>query len=236
MKRILLMLLRNILFAPIWFIRICIYGKSDKYTEEQRYGLLKRLTIKANKSGRVKIESYGLENIPKENGFIIFPNHQGLYDVLGFIESCPNPFSVVTKKEVKDVPFLKQIFTVLKAKVIDREDIRQSMLIIKEMAEDVKEGRNYLIFAEGTRSKEENKVQDFKGGSFKSAVIAKCPILPAAIIDAYKPFDRNSIKKVTVQIHYLEPIYYEEYKDLKTTEIARIVKEKIQITINEFNK
>jgi 1-acyl-sn-glycerol-3-phosphate acyltransferases len=234
MKRILLMVLKNILFVPIWFIKICIYGKSDKYTEEQRYQFLKKVTTNANKSGRVTIKSYGIENIPKENGFVIFPNHQGLYDVLSFIESCPNPFRVVVKKEVKDIFFLKQVFAVLKAKVIDREDIRQSMLIIKEMAEDVKQGKNYLIFAEGTRSKEENKVQEFKGGSFKSAVMAKCPILPVAIIDAYKPFDRNSMEKVTVQIHYLEPIYYEEYKNLKTTEIAKIVKEKIQDTINDF--
>lgn len=235
MRRMLLMVLRNILFAPIWFIKICIYGKSDKYSEEQRYELLKHITINANKGGRVKIESYGIENIPEKNGFIMYPNHQGLFDALSFLESCPKPFTVIMKKEVKNIPFLKQVFIALKAKSIDREDIRQSMQVILEVAKEVQEGRNYLIFAEGTRSKEGNKVQDFKGGSFKSATKAKCPILPVAIIDAYKPFDINSIEKVTVQIHYLKPLYYDEYKDLKTTEIAKIVKQKIQDTIYEYD-
>ena len=60
----------------------------------------------------IKIEAYGLENIPKENGFMFFPNHQGLFDVLAIIQVCPVPFSVVAKKELTDVPFLKTGFCV----------------------------------------------------------------------------------------------------------------------------
>ena len=40
---------------------------------------------------------------------MFFPNHQGMYDVLAILDACPYPFSVVAKKEVKDVPFLKQV-------------------------------------------------------------------------------------------------------------------------------
>ena len=91
-----------------------------------------------------------------------------------------------------------------------------------------------MIFAEGTRSKNGNKVGDFKGGSFKSATKAKCPIIPVALIDSFKPFDTKSIDPVTVQVHFLEPILYEEYKDMKTTEIASVVKERIQETIHKY--
>ena len=45
-------------------------------------------------------------------------------------------------------------------------------------------------------------------------------------------FDTNTIKEVTVQVHFLDPIYYEEYKDMKTTEIAAIVQERIQNVID----
>lgn len=41
---------------------------------------------------------------------MFFPNHQGLFDVLAIIQVCPVPFSVVAKKELSDVPFLKQVF------------------------------------------------------------------------------------------------------------------------------
>ena len=119
------------------------------------------------------------------------------------------------------------------AYMLDREDVRQAMQVIIDVTNEVKSGRNYLIFAEGTRSKEGNKPGTFKGGSFKSATKAKCPIIPVALIDAFKPFDTNSIKPVTVQVHFLKPMYYEEYKDMKTTEIAAEVKKRIEQTIEE---
>lgn len=50
------------------------------------------------KGGNLVIDGHGMENIPKENGFIFFPNHQGLFDVLAIIQVCPVPFSVVAKK------------------------------------------------------------------------------------------------------------------------------------------
>ena len=39
--------------------------------------------------------------------------------------------------------------------------------------------------------------------------------------------------KVTVQVCFLPPLYYDEYKDMKTTEIAAIVQERIRKTIEE---
>lgn len=119
----------------------------------------------------------------------------------------------------------------MKAYLIDRDDVRQAMQVIIDVTKEVQSGRNYLIFAEGTRSKEGNKPGNFKGGSFKSATKAKCPIIPVALIDAFKPFDTNSIKPVNVQVHFLKPIPYEEYKDMKTTEIAAEVKRRIEETI-----
>lgn len=234
MKRILMMVFRNILLVPYMWIKLCYHASHvDKYTEEEHYKMLRFITYRANKGGNVIIDVHGQENIPKENGFMFFPNHQGMYDVLAIIDACPKPFSVVAKKEVANVQFLKQVFACMKAYMLDRNDVRQAMEVIINVAKEVKNGRNYLIFPEGTRSKNGNQVQDFKGGSFKSATKARCPIVPVALIDSFKPFDTNSITPVTVQVHFLEPLLYEKYKDMKTNEIAEIVKERIQNKINE---
>lgn len=234
MKRIILMVLRLFFRVPYYLIGIWWYGKRKDYNLEKSYAFVKKVTKAANKAGRVKIESYGLENIPKENGFIFFPNHQGLFDVLVFLESCPVPFSFVIKKEASNVILLKQVIAALRSIVIDREDIRQSMEVISQMAEEVKKGRNFLIFAEGTRSKMGNRLLPFKGGSFKSAVRAKCPIVPCALIDSFKPFDENSIAPVTVKLVYLPPVYYEEYRRMKTPEIAELVKARIETMIGQY--
>lgn len=237
MERILMMVLRNILIVPFMWVKLCYYAAhAEKYTDEQQNKLFKYIVYRANKGGNVIIKSSGQENIPKENGFMFFPNHQGMYDVLAMIDSCPNPFSVVYKIELKDIPFIKQIAKCMKAFFIDRDDVRQSMKVIIDVTQEVKNKRNYLIFAEGTRSKDGNKVGEFKGGSFKAATKAKCPIVPVALIDSFKPFDSHSLKKVEVQVHYLAPLYYEEYKDMKTVEIAEEVKRRIEKAIEENKK
>lgn len=234
MKRILLMVIRNLIFVPYGWIKLCWYASHvDRYTEEQRYKLLKFIDNRANKGGNLIVDAHGVENIPRENGFIFYPNHQGLYDVLAILQACPVPFSVVAKKEVADIPFLKQVFACMNAFFIDRDDIRQSMEVIINVTKEVKKGRNYLIFPEGTRSKEGNHPQEFKGGSFKAAMKAKCPIVPVALIDSFKSFDTGSIAPLKVQIHFLKPMLYEEYQNMKSTEIAAEVKKRIEQTIQE---
>ena len=106
------------------------------------------------------------------------------------------------KKEVRNVFLLRNIIQMLQAEIIDREDVRQSLTVIKNMTRRVKDKENFVIFAEGTRSRNGNRIGEFKGGSFKSAMNANCPIVPVALVDSYKAFDTNSIKPVTVQISY----------------------------------
>ena len=214
---------------------LCKYARNvDRYTEGERYALLKKIDRRANKGGNITVKAYGIENIPDQDGFMFYPNHQGLYDVLAILDVCPTPFSVVAKKEVGSVPFLKQVFACMKAYIIDREDIRQSMQVILNVTKEVKKGRNYLIFAEGTRSKNGNHPQEFKGGSFKAAIKARCPIVPIALIDTYKAFDTGSADPLTVQVHFLEPLQYDEYKEMKSTEIAAEVRKRIEETIQKY--
>lgn len=236
MWRIVLMVVRLFYIAPYYVYRIWKYGKNKNADPMEVYNYIRKVTKAANKAGRVKIETYGLENLPKEDGFIFYPNHQGLFDVLVFLESCPRPFAFVIKKEASNIIILKQVGTALGSLAIDREDIKQSMKVILEMSERVKKGKNFLIFAEGTRSKLGNHLLDFKGGSFKAATKAKCPIVPCALIDSFKPFDESSIKPVTVKLFYLPPMYYEEYKDMKTGEIAAEVKARIEQAIAQYEK
>ena len=233
MKRIILMILRSIPWIPTWFYHICKYGRpDDPHTEQQKYDYLRAFVKKINKKGRVTVKGYGQENLPEEEGFILFPNHQGLFDMLALMDSCPHPLSVVIKKEAANIILIKQVLAVIKGLSIDREDVRASLKVIQQVTKEVKEGRNYVIFSVGTRSKDGNRVLPFKGGTFKSAVNANCPIVPVAMVDCFLPFDVDSIRKVTVEVHYLKPIYPEEYKDMKTVEIAKIVQERIQAAID----
>lgn len=232
MKRILLMVFKNFLLVPYMWCKLCYHAAHvDKYTEEQHYKMLRFIVKRANWGGRVTIDIHGQEYLPDTGGFMLYPNHQGLYDVLALVEACPLPISVVAKKEIGNIQFLKQVFACMKAYLIDREDVRQGLQVILQVSKEVQKGRNYVIFAEGTRSKNGNHPGEFKGGSFKAATKAKCPIIPVALVDAFKPFDTNSTAPVTVQVHFLKPLEYEEYKSMKSMELAAEVKRRIEETI-----
>ena len=83
------------------------------------------------------------------------------------------------------------------------------------------------------RSKMGNKLLEFKGGSFKAAQKAKCPIVPCALINSFVPFDENSVRQVTVKLLYLKPLYYEEYRHMRSNEIAEEVKRRIEEAIEK---
>lgn len=234
MKRIAFMVFRCLLRVPGWFYHVWKLGRpNDTHTEQERYDYLRNIVKTINYVGRVEVTGDGMEHIPDKNGFILFPNHQGLFDMLALIDTCPNPVGVVVKKEAAGIILVKQVVELLRGMSIDRKDVRASLTVINQMSEEVKSGRNYVIFAEGTRSKEGNKILEFKGGTFKSAVNAGCPIVPVALIDSFRPFDISSIKKEIVKVHYLEPLYPEQYVGLKTRDIAHLVHDKIQEKINE---
>lgn len=234
MKRICFMVLKNIVMVPLWYLKLWYYARNPaKISEEKKLELFKEIITGANRAGNVTVRSYGIQNIPKDQSFMYFPKHQGLYDVLALLDGSPYFFSVVMKKELEHLPFLNLIFRIMGAHSMDREDVRQSMKVIQKVSQEVKDGKNFLIFPEGTRSKNPKEIGSFKGGSFKSATKARCPIVPVCIKDADRVFDTGSTAPVTVEVHYLKPLYYEEYEKMKTTEIAEEVEKRIQKALNE---
>lgn len=234
MNRIALMVLRNIFRLPGLYWKLCRYARhTEEYPEQEKWDHIHKIMKFAIRSGNIDLTVTGEENLPKEDGFMLYGNHQGMFDVVALAGTCTRPLAAVLKKELADVPLLKQIRECTKSFAMDREDVRQSLTVIKNVTEEVLKGRNYLIFPEGTRSKKGNTMGDFHGGSFRAAQKAKCPIVPLCFVDCYKVLDQKGSKPVSVQMHYLPPIPYEEYKDMKTVEIAELVKGRIQACLDE---
>lgn len=235
MNRFALMLLRNFWRVPGAYGKLCHYAKhTDEYPEEEKYRHIQHILQLALKSGNVDFRLRGKENIPQENGFMMYANHQGMFDVIAIGATCDNPLAVVMKKELKDVPLLKQILQCTNSFAMDREDVRQSLTVIQAVIQEVKKGRNYLIFPEGTRSKNGNTMGEFHGGSFRCAIKAKCPIVPVAFVDSFRVLDQKGSKPLTVHMSYLEPIPYEEYAGMNTTDLAALVKGRIQAEIDRI--
>ena len=229
MNRLALMILKNIHIVPAGFAKLWHYAaNADKYPEQETWNHIHYLMARAIKAGNVDLKVTGLENIPTEGGCMLYGNHQGMFDVVAIAGTCTIPLGAVFKKELSEVPLVKQICQCTRSFAMDREDVRQSLTVIQNVTKEVQNGRKYLIFPEGTRSRNGNRMGEFHGGSFRCALKAKCPIVPIALVDSFKVLDQKGSKPLTVQLHYLEPIPYEQFQHMKTNEIAELVKGRIQ--------
>lgn len=210
--------------------------QSEQFTDEERYRYAQYITRLMQKTGFIKTKAYGTENLPKEGGYVMYPNHQGKYDVYGIIATHKKSCTFVMDKAKSYMIFVKEALEMLRGKRLDKQDVRQALSVINEVTEEVKNGARFILFPEGAYEFDnKNRVQEFKAGSFKIALKSKMPVVPVALIDSYKVFNSYHIGPVKTQVHYLEPIFYEEYKDLKTHQLAELVREKIQEKIQEIS-
>ena len=234
MNRLVMVVLKNIAIVPAAWVKLCKYAKhTDEYSYEEKYKHIRYILRHVCKSGNIDLQVTGLENIPEKDGFLMCGNHQGIFDIVAIVESFERPIAAVLKKELNEIPFLKQIVQCTHSYPMDREDVRQSMKVIQGVTQDLLNGRNMVIFPEGTRSKNGNKMGEFHAGTFKCVTKSKAPIVPFAFIDSFKVLDQDGCGQLKVQLHYLKPIFYDEYKDLKTNEIAALVKSRISEVIEK---
>ncbi len=234
MNRLVMMVLKNLPKVPVLWTTLCRHAKNpDSYPETERIANIRKIMQAAVKGGNVELVVTGQENIPTEDGMLLVGNHQGLFDVVALVASWERILAGVYKIELKDTPLVKQIAEATHSFAMDRDDVRQSLTVIKGMTEEIQKGRNYLIYPEGTRSKNGNVMGEWHGGSFKPALKAKCPIVPVCVIDTHKVLDQKGSKPLRCQLHFLKAIPYEEFAGMKTTEIAEMVKARVQACIDQ---
>lgn len=205
-----------------------IEKSSGNFSEEKRYRMARRCIRIMMRHGRIRTEYTGQEYLPKEGGYVMYPNHQGKYDSLGIMYAHPRPCTLVIDYDRSKLPIVSPFIDLIQGKRLNKRDMKSQLKTILQIAEEVKDGRRYIVFPEGGYEHNKNDVQDFMPGSFKCATRAKAPIVPVALVDSYKPFGMNSLRKVRTQVHFLKPLCYEEYKEMTTPQIAELVKMRIE--------
>lgn len=139
----------------------------------------------------VTTDVFGREHIPK--GPVLFaPNHQSDWDIM-LAETYLDQCGIVSKQEIGRIPLVRQWTDLLGVVFIDRDDPRQTVRALKDGEKQLLEGRNFIIFAEGTRSKGED-LGEFKTGSLRIAIKHGIPIVPVSIDGSYKIMEANNGK------------------------------------------
>ncbi len=207
----------------------------EKHSQQERYDVCRQMVTDMNGSMGYKTIAYGLDKLPKDGGYIMYPNHQGKYDVLGIMSAHDKPCSFVMDEAKSHMVLVAEFLWLVEGKAFGLTDFRKTITVFQEMAKEIKEdGRKFILFPEGGY-KEDNRniVEPFKAGSFKAAMMAKCPIVPVALVDSYKVYNSPHKGPVTTYVYFLDPISYEEYKGMRSQEIAGLVENRIKDKIKE---
>ena len=154
---------------------------------------------------RVKV--IGAENVPIDRTVLFVSNHQGSFDIPILLGCIDKPKAFIAKVEMLKMPIIHTWMKQMNCVFLDRHDLRQSLRIMNEATEYLKEGYSMVIFPEGTRSKGKT-MGEFKAGSLRIAIKANVPIVPVTINGSFKLMEQNGfiIKPAEVDIIISEPI------------------------------
>ena len=175
----------------------------------------------------------------KETGepVILISNHQSNVDIPALLGYLPLDFSFIAKKEMKKWPLIGRWMRRFDCIFLDRKNARQGMKDMKEAIDKIKKGHSYVIFPEGSRSKD-GKIGEFKKGSFKLATDTKARIFPIALVGTYDIQSRKSLKVTSnknVKIIVDNPINLEDLSKEDQKRIHEIVNEIVKNNFSEYN-
>lgn len=180
----------------------------------------------------IEVKTTGLDNIPADESALFVANHQSILDPLIIITGTQNYFSFMIAAEYQFTERIPVLGTVLKSMhnvFIDRSKLKESIRALNQGIENLKEGRNFMIFPEGeiTHLITDEKIGEFKSGSFKTALKAKTGIVPMTILGSEKIQKRvsifGSIHSGAVELIIHPFIRYDDIKGMDSKDVAEMV-------------
>ena len=237
--RAILIMLPKVIVAYFGWI-LSYFRKIDKIPLEKRYIKVKKIISSADKALKVDFHVEGKENILDET-CCYFANHLSSTDPLMYFPIFDKPVAFVAKVEIQKYPVVGKILTIGGGLFLKRDDLKQQLKVMMKVQDSLRNKEmNWFIFPEGTRNKDQlANLMDFHHGTFRAAMKAGVPIVPVVNYGAFRLLNtRHSYKSYPVHIKFLTPIKKEEYENMTTEEVAKLVRSRIQkeLTFNLRSK
>ena len=162
-------------------------------------------------------------------GRIYITNHQSMDDICTMIELSKKPIRFISKIENQNVFALGNAAKSLDCFFIDRNDVRQSLKVLKEAAIAAQNGDDVLLFPEGTRSKT-GEVLEFKSALTNLVQMAKVEVVIVALDKTTLSLKKRAYRPFHVKARVCKPISYEtflEHKQDFTTYAQEILKQEL---------
>jgi 1-acyl-sn-glycerol-3-phosphate acyltransferase len=153
----------------------------------------------------IKVEFRGVENIPK-GPLIVASKHQSFWETFALLCFFEAPFFVL-KRQLMFIPVFGQFLIKTDMIAIDRSKGRRALLeVLRRAGEQVRRGRQFLIFPEGTRTAPGAPPQ-YKSGVGLIYTDCGVPCLPVALNSGLF-WPRRTFMRYpgTLVVEFLDPI------------------------------
>lgn len=192
--------------GPPIFVYSLLVGNTDALYRVGKFGAQMALWLAG-----VRLEVHGVNNIPSHRALVFMANHQGNCDPPALLAVLP-PVWVVGKREFFRVPILGTAMRMRGYIPVDRGNRELAIAAIEQAVLALKAGKTFLVFPEGTRSRD-GRLQPFKKGVFIMAIKAGAPIVPISVSGSSKimPKGKFAIRPGRVQITVHSPVSTEGY-------------------------
>jgi 1-acyl-sn-glycerol-3-phosphate acyltransferase len=134
----------------------------------------------ALKLAGIKVVVRGREHLTPERAVVFCANHQSNVDPPVLFTVLHRRLHILYKAELSKLPLLGRVFVIGGFVPVERDNREAAMASITRGAQAIREGKSFLIFPEGTRSRTQ-QLLPFKKGGFIMALQAEAPIVPVAI-------------------------------------------------------
>ena len=121
--------------------------------------------------------------------------------------------SFVAKKELFERKVTGTFMKMSESYPLDREDARESLLLLRNVVKDVNAGHTAFAFPEGTRSYKSDMLP-FKDGLFSMFRKADVPIVVMYIKESYNELQKD------FHVYFSDPIQPKTFKPLKGQELS----------------
>jgi 1-acyl-sn-glycerol-3-phosphate acyltransferase len=180
-----------------------------------------------NAAAGVRVVVHDPERILAGRGAVYASNHVSWYDVFAIASVLPR-YTFIAKAELRKIPIFGIGAESAGVVFLTRENRKSAFESYHDAADEVKKGKNVVVFPEGTRGRE-YALRPFKKGPFVLAIAAKAPVVPVLVYGAREVMRKGSfaVHSGTVHVHFLEPVEtvgfdYERRHDLMRTVWDRI--------------
>jgi len=156
----------------------------------------------------VRMEVSGLERFDPRAPYVFMPNHASFLDGPLVMTAIPGATRVILKKSILRVPVLGQAMRYVDFVPVDRKGAEGGKRSIARAAELMGErGYSFLIFPEGTRTRD-GRLQPFRRGGFFLALAAGAPIVPVSIRGTFEimPKGRWLARRGKVRMAFHDPV------------------------------